>query len=122
MEKYNEQFIPEMVDEQVDELLQSQSSTSSDAHIVHDLSRLYTEKVDSLDHGWHRLGLDAHTQMSFFDAVQQMHPSQGQMTDQTRMIADERNHRMFLDPHNKVTQRQFGRRFAVLAAVLVAAL
>jgi hypothetical protein len=122
MEKHNEQFIPEMVDEQIDELLQSQSSTSSDAQMVHGLSRLYTEKANSLDHGWHRLGLDAHTHMSFFDAVQQMRPSQEQMTGETRMIVDERNHRLLLEPHNKITQRQFGRSFAVLAAVLVAAL
>jgi hypothetical protein len=120
MDKHNEQFTPRTVDEQVDELLQSQLATSPDVQMAHDLSQLYTENPGSLESVWHRLGLDEH--MSFSDAVRQMNTSQERMTSQIGMTRDERNHGMLSGSHNTLPQRSFGRRFAVLAAVLVAAL
>jgi hypothetical protein len=89
MEKHDEQFTPKTVDEQVDELLQSQPATSQDAQMAHGLSQLYTENPGSLELVWQRLGLDAH--MSFSDAVRQMDTAQEQMTSQTEMTRKERN-------------------------------
>jgi hypothetical protein len=88
MEKHDEQFTPKTVDEQVDELLQSQLATSLDLQMAHGLSQLYKENPGSLELVWQRLGLDAY--MPFSDAVQQMNTSQEQMISQTEMARKER--------------------------------
>jgi outer membrane protein assembly factor BamB len=120
MDKHNEQFTRETVDEQVDELLQSQLATSPDTQMVQDLSQLYKENPGSLEQVWHRLGLDAH--MSFSDAVEQMDTSREQMISQVRMTRDKRKQSMLSSSHNSLPQRSPGPRFTVLVAVLVVAL
>lgn len=114
MDKHNEQFTPETVDEQVDGLLQSKLPIPlEDAQIVQSLHRLYSEDAVTLDHVWQRLGLGKHT--SFTDALQRA--EQGRMTGQIRSIPYERNHRMFAEH-----QRQIGHSFMVIAAVIIATL
>lgn len=118
MDKHNEQFTPETVDEQIDDLLQSQLPTSPDAHIVQNLHRLYSEDAVTLDRVWQRLGLDEHT--SFTQAIHQAETSQGRMTGQSRILPYERKRRMFVEHNGNSPKLQIWRSIAVIAAVLIA--
>lgn len=119
MDKYNEHFIPETVDEHVEALLQSQPPTTADGQIVQDLHHLYTEDADTLGHVWQRLGLDTH--MSYTNAVRYMNTSQRQ-GGHARMISHERNHPMLLNSTTNVPKRRAGRSLVVLAAIFIAAI
>ncbi|MBA2395905.1 MAG: PQQ-binding-like beta-propeller repeat protein [Ktedonobacteraceae bacterium] len=119
MDKYNEHFTPETVDEHVEALLQSQPPTTADGQIVQDLHRLYTEDVGTLEHVWQRLGLDTH--ISYTNAVRHMNTSQRQ-GGHARMISHERNHPMLLHSTTNVPKRRAGRSLAVLAAMFIAAI
>ncbi|HZR41361.1 MAG TPA: PQQ-binding-like beta-propeller repeat protein [Ktedonobacteraceae bacterium] len=120
MDKHNEQFTPETVDEQIDDLLQSQLPTSPDAHIVQNLHRLYSEDAVTLGRVWQRLGLGEHT--SFTQAIHQAETSQGRMTGQSRILPYERKRRMFVEHNGNSPKLQIWRSIAVIAAVLIAAI
>jgi outer membrane protein assembly factor BamB len=115
MDKHNEQFTPEAVDELIDDLLESKLPTPPDEQIVQSLHRLYSEDAVTLDHVWQRLGLGKHT--SFTDALQQAEISEERMRGQVRNIPYERNRRMFAEH-----QHQIGRSFMVIAALIIATL
>lgn len=59
MDKNDHQFIPETVDEQVDQLLLGQRDNSPEGHMVNDLQHLYQDDAHSLDRVWQRLETDA---------------------------------------------------------------
>src|SRR5690349_12072937 len=117
MDKHNEQFTPETVDEQVDDLLESKLP---DEQIVQRLHHLYSEDALTLDHVWQRLGLGKHT--SFADALQQAEIPQRRMTGRVRNIPYKRNRRMFAEHQDNSLKRQIGRSLVAIAAVIIATL
>jgi outer membrane protein assembly factor BamB len=115
MPDYNEQFTPEEINEQIKRFSSAsphtaQAGADPNRRLIQDLRRIYRnndteEDTRSLQRSWQRIV-----------------SAQNRSRQYVQPTFTERNHRMLLGSHNTLPQRSFGRRFAVLAAVLVAAL
>ena len=55
MDKDKQPFTPESVDDEIDQLINSSSSISSKARLIHELCHTYKENADSLNRVWERL-------------------------------------------------------------------
>ncbi|HWS84707.1 MAG TPA: hypothetical protein VN207_10665 [Ktedonobacteraceae bacterium] len=55
MDKDKQPFTPESVDDEIDQLINSNSSISSKARLIHESCHTYKENADSLQRVWERL-------------------------------------------------------------------
>lgn len=110
MDTNRQNFTPERVDEQVDELLAQQSSVSLDEHFIHDLQGMYQADERSLSNVWQRLGLETAEEQPETLATE---PAQSPASARVRDLARHRHAR---------PRRPFVRTLSLIAAACIATL
>lgn len=119
MHNNNEEFAPELVDDQIDWLLDGQHSTSQDVGVLADLRRMYQDDERSLRNVWQRLGLEGEQQTSREQLARTLNPERAEKQSSARAKALDvgRKRHMYQAHKHPLT-----RHLSLIAAVFVAAL
>lgn len=114
MDRDNEQFTPDAVDEQIERLLEDPQlrAHSSQQHMVHELQNLYKKDAPRLEHIWERLS--EHAQQR----AKTNHPVDIQLYQQQRLKRFQLQHQAPPQPRHTSRQR-LSRTLAVLVAALL---
>ena len=77
MDKDKQPFTPESIDDEIDQLINSSSSISSKARLIHELCHTYKENANSLQRVWERLerySMEQHTSQKPCEGILQRLP------------------------------------------------
>jgi outer membrane protein assembly factor BamB len=111
MDQQTPKFTPELVDEQLDQLLARRSPTDRNEQIVADLSQMYQGDQRSLAKVWQRLGIENEQPETLSTAITTPQPASAQILDL------ERNR-----PMRQSRKHSLTRTFSLLAAACIVAL
>ena len=117
MDKDTQNFTPELVDGQIDQLLANRSLISQEKRVVDDLQQMFQDNERSLKSVWQRLGLESDLEASAKRQQGTLHADGGKPSINTKVLAIEKDR-----PMSQSRKSPWMRTLSLIAAACVAIL